>query len=124
MPNVESVFINFIRISLVKVTGKKGFLSILCAKKYRSSAERFEIQNFCELNLLTTGMAHFWTTCYFNVMRNRFSTYFSKVRKKSEIENKITSEKLILEKICYFIRFPDFLTVGIVVMFKTVILSA
>ena len=44
---------------------------------------------------------------FFNVMRNRNSGYFSKVLKisRSEIENKITSHKLILVESCYFYHF-------------------
>ena len=42
-------------------------------------------------------------------MKNRISGYFAKVRKSpSEIENKITGQKLILMESCSFHQFSEF----------------
>ena len=79
MPSVENDFINFIRISLVKVTGKKGFLLILCAKKYRSSAERLELRIFVNL-ISKLGRWRTFGPLVFNVMKIYLALIFQRYR--------------------------------------------
>ena len=70
-----------------------------------NSLERREKSNVSTVILtLDYGEGPLLAHRFFNVMKNRISGYFPKVRKKSrsEIENKITSHKFIFVETCSF----------------------
>ena len=61
------------------------------------------------LRIWSKSYGVFCSTCFFNVIRNRLSDEFLKERKinRSEIKNKITSQKLIVVESWHFLSFKN-----------------